>query len=72
MTRLIRSGSIARIANREVTWRDLVPFARAEHVTTLLVDGREPEPWQTILQPLAPPRQVGDVLVYRFDGKARC
>ena len=66
------SPAIARIANREVTWRDLVPFARAEHVTTLLVDGREPEPWETILQPLAPPRKVGGVLVYRFDRKARC
>ena len=66
------SPAIARIANREVTWRDLVPFARAEHVTTLLVDGREPEPWETILQPLAPPRKVEGVLVYRFDRKARC
>jgi hypothetical protein len=66
------SPAIARIANREVTWRDLVPFARTEHVTTFIVDGREPEPWQTILQPLAPPRQVGGVLVYRFESKARC
>jgi hypothetical protein len=66
------SPAIARIANREVTWRDLAPFARAEHVTTFLVDGREAEEWQTILQPLAPPREVGGVLVYRFDRKARC
>jgi hypothetical protein len=66
------SPAIARIANRVVTWRDLVPFARAEHVTTFLVDGRNAEPWRTILRPLAPPRSIGGVLVYRFDRRARC
>jgi len=66
------SPAIARIANREVTWRDLVPFARAEHVTAFIVDGQQTEEYQPILQPLAPPRQVGGVLVYRFESKARC
>jgi hypothetical protein len=66
------SPAIARIANREVTWRDLVPFARAEHVTAFIVDGRAPDEFTPILRPLAQPRQVGGVLVYRFESKARC
>jgi hypothetical protein len=71
-TSFYTSPAAARIANREVTWRDLVPFARDKHVTTLLVDGRQPEPWMSIVQPLYPPRDVGGVLVYRFDRKPRC
>jgi hypothetical protein len=70
--RYYTSPAIARIANRVVTWRDLEPFARAEHVTTFIVDGREADEFTPILQPLAPPRQVGGVLVYHFDRKARC
>jgi hypothetical protein len=66
------SPAIARIANREVSWRDLEPFARAEHVTAFIVDGREADEFTPILQPLAPPREVGGVLVYRFASKARC
>jgi hypothetical protein len=66
------SPAIARIANREVTWRDLQPFARTEHVKTFLVDAREPEPYRTILGPLGPPHVVGGVLVYHFGGEARC
>jgi hypothetical protein len=70
--RYYTSPAIARIANREVSWRDLVPFARAEHVTTFIVDQREADQFTPILQPLAPPRAVGGVLVYRFESKARC
>ena len=66
------SPAIARIANREVTWRDLVPFARDKHVTTLLVDAKQPDPYTSLLQPLAPPKAAGGVLVYRFDRKPRC
>jgi hypothetical protein len=70
--RYFTSPAIARIANREVTWRDLVPFARTEHVTAFIVDQREAEQFTPILRPLAPPRQVGGVLVYRFESKPRC
>jgi hypothetical protein len=70
--RYYTSPAIARIANREVTWRDLEPFARAENVTTFVVDKREAAEFAPILQPLAPPRDVGGVLVYRFNSKARC
>jgi hypothetical protein len=66
------SPAVTRIANREVTWRDLVPFARDKHVTTLLVDAKQPDPYKSLLQPLAPPKAAGGVLVYRFDGKPRC
>ena len=66
------SPAITRIANREVSWRDLVPFARAEHVTAFLVDARNPDPWRAMLRPLAPPRSVGGVLVYRFESTPRC
>ena len=66
------SPAVARIANREVSWRDLVPFARTEHVSVFLVDGGQPEPYTTILQPLAPPVDAGRVLVYRFSGGKRC
>jgi hypothetical protein len=71
-TSFYTSPASARIANREVTWRDLVPFARQKHVTTFLVDARNPEPWMSILQPLFPPREVGGVLVYRLDRKSPC
>ncbi len=64
--------AIARIANRQVTWPDLVPFARAKNVTTVLVDASASDPWRSILRPLAPPRAVGGMLVYRFDKSARC
>jgi hypothetical protein len=64
--------AIARIANRQVTWPDLVPFARAKNVTTVLVDASASDPWRSILRPLAPPRAVGGMLVYRFDKTARC
>jgi hypothetical protein len=64
--------AIAHIANRVVTWRDLGPFARAEHVSTFLVDERVADEFTPILQPLAPPRAVGGVLVYRVDRKPRC
>jgi hypothetical protein len=64
--------AIARIANRLVTWPDLVSFARAKNVTTVLVDASASDPWRSILRPLAPPRAVGGVLVYRFDKTARC
>jgi len=66
------SPAIARIANRELSWPDLQSFARTEHVRTFLVDAREAEPYRTLLQPLAPPRPVGGVLVYRFGGRVRC
>src|SRR4029079_16753557 len=59
------SPAIARIANREVTWRALVPSARTEHVRAFIVDGREPEPWQTILPPLTPRRRVAGVVPIR-------
>jgi hypothetical protein len=71
-TSFYTSPAAARIANREVTWRDLVPFARDKHVTALLVDAKQPEPWMSIVKPLYPPRDVGGVLVYRFDRKPRC
>jgi hypothetical protein len=64
--------AIARIANRLVTWPDLVSFARAKDVTTVLVDASASGPWRSILQPLAPPRAIGGMLVYRFDKTARC
>jgi hypothetical protein len=71
-TSFYTSPAVARIANGEVTWRDLVPFAHQKHVTTLLVEAKRPDPYRTILQPLAPPKAVGGMLVYRFDGKQRC
>jgi hypothetical protein len=71
-TSFYTSPAVARIANGEVTWRDLVPFAHEKHVTTLLVEAKRPDPYRTILQPLAPPKAVGGMLVYRFDGKQRC
>jgi hypothetical protein len=64
--------AVARVANRLVTWPDLVAFAKAKDVTTVLVDPKQSEPWQTILRPLAPPREIGGMLVYRFDKTARC
>lgn len=66
------SPAIARIANRVLSWRDLQPFARTEHVTTFLVDAGEPQPYRAVLEPLAPPRTVDGVLVYRADGRAAC
>lgn len=64
--------AIARIANRQVTWPDLVSFARAKNVRTVLVDATQSDPWRSLLRPLAPPRALGGVLVYRFDKTARC
>jgi hypothetical protein len=64
--------AVARIANRLVTWPDLVSFARAKNVTTVLVDASASDPWRSILRPLAPPRAIGGMLVYRFDKSARC
>jgi hypothetical protein len=66
------SPAIARIANRELSWRDLQPFARAEHVRTFIVDAREPQPYRTLLQSLPPPRSVDGVLVYGANGRAAC
>ena len=64
--------AVARIANRLMTWPDLVAFVRAKNVTTVLVDPAQSEPYRSILRPLAPPRDVGGMLVYRFDKTARC
>lgn len=66
------SPAIARIANRELSWRDLQPFARRERVKTFLVDAREPEPYRTLLQALPPPISAGGVLVYRFGARTPC
>src|SRR5262249_2550635 len=64
--------AVARIANRQLSWRDLVLFARDKHVNTLLVDARQAGPYRTLLGPLAPPTAAGGGLVYRFDRKPRC
>ena len=64
--------AVAHVANRVVTWPDLVSFARAKNVATVLVDPSQSEPYRSILRPLAPPRAVGGMLVYRFDKTARC
>jgi hypothetical protein len=37
-----------------------------------LIDARRSVAWRRILRPLAPPQEVGGVLIYRFDKKARC
>jgi hypothetical protein len=66
------SPAAARIANRELSWRDLVPFARAKHVTTFLVDAREPNDFRALLEPLAPPKATGGMLLYRLDRKPSC
>ena len=66
------SPAAARIANRELSWRDLVLFARDKHVTTLLVDAKQSGPFRTLLQPLAPPKVAGGMLLYRFDRKPPC
>jgi hypothetical protein len=71
-TSFYTSPAAARIANRQLSWRDLVPFAREKHVTTLLVDGRQAGPYRKLLQPLVPPKAAGGMLVYRFDRKPRC
>jgi hypothetical protein len=41
-------------------------------VTTVFVDPTQSEPYRSILRPLAPARDVGGMLVYRFDKTARC
>src|SRR5262249_14088453 len=64
--------AVARIANCQLSWRDLVLSARDKHVNTLLVDARQAGPYRTLLGPLAPPTAAGGVLVYRFDRKPRC
>jgi hypothetical protein len=66
------SPAIARIANRELSWRDLQPFTRIEHVKTFLVDARKPRQYRILLQALPPPRAVDGVLVYGVDGPAAC
>jgi hypothetical protein len=67
------SPAAARIAlGEQVTWRDLSVFARDKHVTTVLVDAHDAARWQALLHPLAPPRTVGGILVYRFDRSVRC
>jgi hypothetical protein len=71
-TSFYTSPAAARIANRQLSWRDLVQFAREKHVTTLLVDARQAGPYRTLLRPLAPPKSAGGVLVYRSDRKPRC
>ena len=71
-TNFMTTPAVARVANRLVSWPDLVAFARAKNVTTVLVDAHQSEPWRSILRPLAPPREVGGMLVYRFDKTARC
>jgi hypothetical protein len=41
-------------------------------VTTVIVDARHARTWRALLRPLAPPRAIGGVLLYRFDRRASC
>jgi hypothetical protein len=66
------SPAVARIANGEITWRDLRLFARAKGVTTVLVDARRSRRWRRLLTPLPRPHEVGGVLIYRFGDARRC
>ena len=43
---------------------ELLGLARAEGVSTILVDARYPEPWRDLLSPVVPGRTVGGMLVY--------
>src|SRR5262249_28185458 len=49
-TSFYTSPAAARIANRQLSWRDLVPFAHEKHVTTLLVDARQAGPYRRLLR----------------------
>jgi len=66
------SPAVARIANGELSWRDLRLFARAKNVTTVLVDARRSRRWRKLLAPLPAPHERGGVLVYRFARARRC
>jgi hypothetical protein len=66
------TAPLYNIAYGKVTWPDLAIYAREKGVTAVLIDAKDSVEWRRILQPLAPPQEVGGVLVYRFDHTTRC
>ena len=74
-TPFLHPEAIARIATgNPVPARraaDLAAFARAKHVSTVVVDKSQAGMWSGALDRLAPRRDVGGVLLYRLSGAPR-